>query len=74
MSDNKQLFSEIVPTEEANLSGGSRRHHRRPINTASADAFADARGRNTDTYTFTDAVVVQGRRSSSTSSSYAESY
>ena len=77
MSHNEELFTEIIPSEEANLAGGNggRRHHRRrPVNTASADATADAFGRNTDTYTFTDAFVRQGRRSSSTSSSYAESY
>ncbi|MGK7947611.1 MAG: hypothetical protein AB4368_02070 [Xenococcaceae cyanobacterium] len=75
MSHNQELFTEIIPSEEANLAGGSGRHRRRrPVNTASADATADAFGRNTDTYTFTDAFVRQGHRSSSTSSSYAESY
>ena len=75
MSHNEQLFTEIIPSEEANLAGGNRgRRRRRPLNTASADATADAFGRNTDTYTFTDAFVRQGHRSSSTSSSYAEAY
>ena len=74
MSHNQELFTEIIPSEEANLAGGSGRRRRRPVNTASADATADAFGRNTNTYTFTDAFVRQGHRSSSTSSSYAESY
>ena len=73
MSNNEQLFAEIIPSEEANLSGGSggSRARRKPLNEAFATATADAIGENTFTDTFTDAFVVQGERSSSTSKSVA---
>ena len=76
MSNNEQLFAEIIPSEEATLSGGNggHRRHRRFRNDAYADATADAIGPNTKTSTYTDAFVVYGERSSSTSSSSASAY
>ena len=78
MSNNEQLFAEIIPSEEANLSGGNGgyggRHKTGGFNDATADATADAIGHNTFTDTYTDAYVVQGKRSSSASSSYASAY
>ena len=75
MSNNEQLFAEITPNEEANLSGGSGgRPAPRYFNDAYADATADAIGPNTFTETYTDAFVVYGERSSSTSSSRASAY
>ena len=77
MSNNEQLFAEIIPTEEANLSGGrggAGRHRTGGYNDASAGATADAIGFNTYTDTYTDAFVVQGERSSSTSYSTASAY
>jgi hypothetical protein len=78
MSNNEQLFTEIIPSEEANLSGGRGYRGDYPAprynNDAYADATADAIGPNTYTNTYTDAFVVYGERSSSTSSSVARSY
>ena len=77
MSNNEQLFAEIIPSEEANLSGGycGACHEKSGgFNDAKADATADAIGHNTFTDTYTDAYVVQGKRSSSTSSSCASAY
>ena len=78
MSNNEQLFAEIIPSEEANLSGGYGGRGGRPAprfnNDATADATADAIGPNTYTDTYTDAFVVYGERSSSTSSSVASAY
>ena len=76
MSNNEQLFAEIIPSEEANLSGGrgGAGRHRGGYNDAEADATADAIGHNSFTATYTDAFVVQGKRSSSTSSSIASVY
>ena len=79
MSNNEQLFAEIIPSEEANLSGGycGACHPKKKsggFNDAKADATADAIGHNTFTDTYTDAYVVQGKRSSSTSSSCASAY
>ena len=76
MSNNEQLFAEIIPSEEANLSGGNGGYQKKPryYNDAYADATADAIGHNTFTDTYTDAYVVQGKRSSSTSASYASAY
>ena len=72
MSNNEQLFVELIPNEEASLSGGGRRSHRYYYrNTAYADASANAYGPNTDTSTYTDAYVNHGYSSSSYSSSYA---
>ncbi|MGV2826836.1 hypothetical protein [Myxosarcina sp. GI1(2024)] len=71
MSNQEPLFAEINPSEEANLSGGRRRGRPPGVNLAFADATADAIGLNTFTQTFTDAFVVEGVRSSSTSSSIA---
>ena len=80
MSNNEQLFAEIIPSEEATLSGGMGRGRRRPIkhrrghNKADAKALADAVGYDTKTFTFTDANVIQGVSSSSTSISSASTY
>ena len=75
MSNNNQLFTEITPNEEANLSGGSGRRGRRHFNNdALAGATADARGRNTFARTDTDAYVVEGQLSSAYSLSEASSY
>ncbi|MGK7934406.1 MAG: hypothetical protein AB4206_01130 [Xenococcaceae cyanobacterium] len=82
MSNNEQLFAEIIPSEEASLSGGGGYGHggrqdyyyRRYNNTADAVATADAIGPNTDTFTRTDAFAVYGERSSSFSESSARAY
>ena len=76
MSNNEQLFAPIIPSEEANLSGGrgGQGRHRTGYNDATAGATADAIGHNTFTDTYTDAFVVQGERSSSTSQSVASTY
>ncbi len=78
---NNELFAEIIPSEEASLSGGyggrsgrGGRQTPRFKNDATADATADAIGPNTYTNTYTDAFVVYGERSSSTSSSVASAY
>ena len=76
MSNNEQLFAEIIPSEEATLSGGNGGHRRgrRFKNDAYAGATADARGRNTFARTDTDAYVVEGELSSAYSFSEASSY
>ena len=75
MSNNEQLFAEIIPSEEATLSGGDGGYrHRRYYNDARAGATADARGRNTFARTDTDAYVVEGQLSSAYSFSEASSY
>jgi hypothetical protein len=43
----------------------------RPYNVAGADASAQAFGTNTNSYTNTDTLVIQGQYSGSRSSSYA---
>ena len=53
MSNNEQLFAEIIPTEEANLSGGMGN-----TNTAEADAWVRVTGGDYNTaYALTDAKV-----------------
>ena len=80
MSNNEQLFAEIIPCEEATLSGGSGygygqpHHYYNYKNDAYAGASADAQGYNTFSDTYTNAEVIQGKRSTSYSSSYASAY
>jgi hypothetical protein len=64
---NNELFAEIVPTEEASLSGG--RHRRRRRGRADAEADASASGRLVFTNTFTNAEVDRYGNASATSSS-----
>ena len=66
MSDNK-LFAEIVPSEEASLSGGHYRRRRR----GRAEAFGDATasGNQVFTETITNAEVDPFGNSSASSSS-----
>jgi hypothetical protein len=52
----------------SNWCGG---YNPRPYNVASADASAQAFGTNTNSYTNTDTLVIQGQYSGSRSSSYA---
>ena len=52
---NNELFAEIVPTEEASLSGG--RLHRRRRGRADAEADANASGRFIFTNTFTGNIL-----------------
>ena len=62
---NNELFAEIIPTEEASLSGGRRRRRGR----AEALADATASGRNVFTDTVTNAEVDRFGNSSASSSS-----
>ena len=64
---NKELFAEIMPAEEASLSGG--RLHRRRGGRADAEADAFASGRFVFTNTFTNAEVDRYGNASATSSS-----
>ena len=63
---NNELFAEIMPTEEASLSGG--RLFRRRRGRADAEADASASGRLVFTNTFTNAEVDRFGNSSATSS------
>ena len=63
---NNELFAEIIPTEEATLSGGRRRRRR---GRAEALADATASGRNVFTDTVTNAEVDRYGNASASSSS-----
>jgi hypothetical protein len=57
---------------ETEVQGGWGGYYYRPYNVASADAGAQAFGKNTRTSTVTDTLVIQGQFSGSRSSSFAE--
>ena len=68
---NNNLFTELVPSEEASASGGNR--PRRPRNVAIADGSANALGAYTFTNAFTDTLTVDGVSSTSVASSTSAS-
>jgi hypothetical protein len=63
-----QYIESVSETEEQATGGG------KYYNQAGADAYAQAFGKNTKAFTYTDTLVIEGQFSGAASNSYSESF